>query len=218
MASRKEQAWTRHEGLLRYERELWSTGVARVAGLDEVGAGPWAGPVMAACVVLDPDKTDSLLGVNDSKKLSPKRRESMAGLIREHAQAFAIGSASVEEIDQINIRQASLLAMSRAFVDVRSRLGELDHLLVDARELDGVEVAQTSLIKGDANSLSIAAASILAKVERDTLMVAAARDYPEHGFAQHKGYGTKAHRQALESHGITPLHRRSFEPIRSMLG
>lgn len=187
-----------------------------MAGLDEAGAGPWAGPVAAGCVVLDPARTDALTGVYDSKQLSEKRREAMVPRIQEHALAFAVALASPEEIDRLNIRQACLLAMRRALEQVEARLGAVHHLLIDARRLEDVARPQSDLIRGDASSLSIAAASILAKVHRDHLMQEAAQRHPEYGFERHKGYGTAEHRRALEAHGPCPLHRRSFSPVREL--
>lgn len=189
----------------------------RVAGLDEAGAGPLAGPVTAGCVVLDPARTDPLVGVMDSKTLSEAQRESFAERIRDHALGWGVAEASVEEIDRINIREAGLLAMRRALEAVQARLGAVGHLLVDARTVPGVQIPQTNLIKGDARSLSIAAASILAKVSRDRVMSQAAERYPGYGFERHKGYGTRQHLDALRAHGVTPLHRRTFAPVHQML-
>lgn len=206
----------RHEVLLQFERGHWAE--ARVvAGLDEAGAGPLAGPVTAACVVLNPQRLDELVGVDDSKSLSHARREAHAEVIRASVLAYAVAEASVGEIDRINIRQAGLLAMRRALDLVLKQVDPIHHLLVDARLVPGTSIPQSDLIKGDARSLSIAAASILAKVDRDAKMCAAAELYPEYGFDKHKGYGTAQHLDALRAHGITPLHRRTFEPIKSML-
>ncbi|MFO0723758.1 MAG: ribonuclease HII [Myxococcota bacterium] len=210
-------AKAKHERLLKLERGLWSNGSVRVAGLDEVGAGPWAGPLFAACVVLDPGKVDALVGVNDSKQLSPERRSELDQRIRENAFAFAISESPVEEIDRINIREAALIAMRRALDAVRTQLGDLDHVLIDAHTLPNLDLEQEAIVKGDATSLSIAAASIVAKVARDEVMRAMAERYPGYGFEQHKGYGTAQHQSALESLGPTPIHRRSFAPIRALL-
>jgi ribonuclease HII len=216
---RAERARAHHETLLVEERALWAGGLKWIAGLDEAGAGPLAGPVTAGCVVLDPaGDLSALLGVDDSKKLSPAKRAEMAVAIRAHALAYAVADATVEEIDRLNIRNAGLLAMERALAQVQARLGRVDHLLVDARTLASTSIPQTSLIKGDARSLSIAAASILAKVHRDTTMCAYAAQYPHHGFDKHKGYGTAEHQAAIAAHGVTPIHRRSFEPIQIALG
>ncbi len=206
----------RLDALVLQELPLWSEGCV-VAGLDEVGAGPIAGPVTAACVVLDPARIDDLKGVDDSKALTPRQRTDRAEAIRSSAKAWAVAEASVAEIDRINILQAALLAMSRALEDVVEQLDEVHHLLVDAREVPGTDIPQTPLIKGDSRSLSIAAASILAKVDRDAYMVRMAETYPEYGFERHKGYGTAAHLAALRQHGATPLHRRSFQPVSTVM-
>jgi ribonuclease HII len=213
---RKRAQLRRLDELLEYERKLWREGRLVVAGLDEAGAGPLAGPVVAACVVLDPDCVTELLGVDDSKRLSASARALLAEEIKSSARAFATGSASVEEIDRMNILQAGLLAMRRALDGVLAQLSPIDYLLVDARRVDA-PIRQTAIIKGDAKSLSIAAASILAKVERDAVMTAAAIEYPSYGFEKHKGYGTGDHLAAVRTHGVTPLHRRTFEPISTML-
>ena len=186
-----------------------------VAGVDEAGAGPLAGPVIAGCVVLDPARLSDLVGVDDSKALTPEARNLHADRIREVARAFAVRSATVEEIDRINILQAGRLAMRRAVEAVREVVA-IDFLLVDAREVPDTPVPQSALIGGDGLSLSIAAASILAKVERDATMVEAAKTYPGYGFERHKGYATADHVEAVRRLGVTPLHRRSFEPIRTL--
>lgn len=213
--TRSERRAERHAVLLELERGFWAKGLV-VAGLDEAGAGPLAGPVTAACVVLDPAQLDPLVGVDDSKSLSKKRREAHAEQIRAAARAWAVANASVEEIDRINIREAGLLAMQRALLQVCSQV-ELDHLLVDARTVPGTTLEQSSLIRGDARSLSIAAASILAKVDRDAQLQRLDAEYPGYGFAQHAGYGTKAHLLALERLGPCAAHRRSFQPVKRML-
>jgi ribonuclease HII len=216
-ARRKKKAKLKHhEALLEYERALWSQGRLAIGGLDEAGAGPLAGPIFAACVVLDPEKLDDLVGVDDSKKLREKERDELAARIRATARAWAVASASVEEIDRINILQAGLLAMRRAVDGVLTRLAPLDHLLIDARKIE-IEIPITAIIKGDSKSLSIAAASILAKVERDRLMTDAASSYPDYGFERHKGYATEDHLAAVRRLGVCPLHRRSFEPISTMI-
>ena len=166
-----------HEALLAHERALWSQGLSTVAGLDEAGAGPWAGPVAAGCVVLDPAKTNALLGVDDSKKLNEEKRETFAVLIEANALGFAVASATVEEIDRHNIRIAGSLTMRRAYETVAEKLGAADHLLIDARSLPELRRPQTNLIKGDSSSRSIAAASILAKVCPDRVMIDADREY-----------------------------------------
>ncbi len=205
----------RHETLLEMEREAWAAS-RTVAGLDEAGAGPIAGPITAACVVLDPKRVDELVGVDDSKSLSAKRRAEHAVKIRDVALAWAVAEATVQEIDRFNVLRAGLMAMRRALEEVQSKLA-VDELFIDARELPEIRLPQRNLVKGDARSLSIAAASILAKEERDAQMRRATESFPEYGFERHKGYGTAEHVAALREHGVTPLHRRSFEPIRTML-
>jgi len=201
------------------EHRLWASGL-RVAGLDEVGTGAWAGPVVAGCVAfLDPDglRTHAEWDeVNDSKKLQPKVRDRLDGWIRDHA-AVGVGFGTVEEIAQMNVLRASLLAMERALEALTDPGGErvqVDHLLVDARTVPGFRGPQTALIGGDGRSGSIGAASIVAKVARDRFMTKAGESYPAYGFADHKGYGTARHRAALEAVGACPLHRSSFLPTR----
>ncbi len=198
--------------MLSQELPLWAEGCV-VAGLDEVGAGPIAGPVTAACVVLEPTRVHALEGVDDSKALSPRRREELSWRIEAEARAVAIADASVEEVDRLNILQAARLAMSRALASVVDRVGDIHYLLVDARTVPGTEIPQVALVKGDSLSISIAAASIIAKVARDRYMTEMASVYPEYGFEKHKGYGTAAHLSALRRHGASPLHRRSFQPV-----
>lgn len=201
----------RHRDLLLPEQVLWSRGLT-VAGIDEVGAGPLAGPVVAACVVLHPDRVSALVGVDDSKVVPEARRVELAEVIKESSLAYAVSRGTPREIDQHNIRNAALMAMQRAARAVFEML-RVDHLLVDARTLPGLEVPQTDIIGGDGRSLSIAAASIVAKVDRDTEMLQLERSYPGYGFAEHKGYGTKQHMEALERMGPCPEHRRSFAPV-----
>ena len=193
-----------------YTREMALGGI--IAGVDEVGRGPLAGPVTAAAVVLDPAHIPD--GLNDSKKLSPKRRAALFDLL--HAVAdVSIGWASVEEIDQINIRNAALLAMRRAVEGLPRRPG---HALIDGNAVpSGLACAATAVIKGDALSVSIAAASIIAKVARDRVMVALAQQYPGYGWEQNAGYPSPAHKAALIDLGVTPHHRRSFKPVHNIL-
>ena len=214
--NRKRREERRLNQLLEHERDLWERGIAVIAGLDEAGSGPLAGPIYAGCVVLDPERVKELLGVDDSKKLTHLQRERLSEHIKANARAWSVCSATVEEIDRINILQAGLLAMRRALDEVTVKLSRIDHLLIDARKIDA-KVPQTPLVKGDSRSLSIAAASILAKVDRDAFMTQAACDYPHHGFERHKGYATEDHIAAVRAHGVTPLHRRSFAPISTML-
>ena len=186
-----------------FELEYASYGI--VCGIDEAGRGPLAGPVVAAAVVLPLDH--EFLYLNDSKKVTEKRRNVLFDEIREYASAFGIGMASPEEIDEINILQADYLAMKRALSQLSVRP---DVLLNDAVIIPGVQGKQVSIIKGDAKSVSIAAASILAKVTRDRIMISYDELYPEYGFARHKGYGTQFHQDAIREFGPCPIHRRSF--------
>jgi ribonuclease HII len=186
--------------------------VSLLAGVDEVGRGPLAGDVVAAAVILDPDRP--VEGLRDSKKLSARQRESVAAEIRECALAWALGRASVAEIDDINILQASLLAMERA-VDALSTRPE--YVLVDGNRLPRWSYASEPVVKGDDRVPAIAAASILAKVQRDEEMVALEETYPGYGLARHKGYPTAEHLAALKQLGVTPVHRKSFAPVRELL-
>ena len=183
-----------------------------VCGLDEVGRGPLAGPVVAAAVVLDPARP--IDGLADSKTLTPARREALAAEIRAHALAWALGRAEVEEIDRINILQASLAAMRRA---VEALPIEVEHALVDGNRIpDGLPCSAEAIVGGDGREPAIAAASIIAKVSRDQEMVALDRRYPGYGFASHKGYPTRAHLEALRTLGACPIHRRSFAPVKAV--
>ena len=199
--------------MLRFETTLWSSGVVHVAGVDEAGMSPLAGPVSAAAVIFAPGTR--IAYVDDSKKLDPKERETLAVEIKSVATAWAVGWASAQEIDTINIYWAGLLAMRRA---VEGLSVAPQHLLLDARRLKDVPLPQERIVKGDARSLSIAAASILAKTARDALMRDLDARYPGYGFSRHKGYPGKAHVAALKSLGACPEHRRSFDPVREVLG
>jgi len=192
---------------LRYEKNAWASGAAMVAGVDEVGRGSLFGPVVAAAVILDP--AYRIRGLRDSKLLSRDRRELLAPRIRDHALAWSIAAVDAARIDQINIYQASRLAMREAVMRLQPGA---DHLLIDAVRLD-CDVPQQAIIHGDALSVSIAAASILAKVERDRMMCEWDAVFPEYGLASHKGYSTPQHLAALQQCGPTPLHRQSFAPI-----
>ncbi len=200
---------------LSLESGLWSAGLTRVAGLDEAGRGAWAGPVFAAAVILPcgPDCAGRLQGVRDSKQMSARQRSFWAGQIKSTALAWGIGQASQEEIDAVGIAPATHLAMLRALLACGT---SPDHLLLDAFLLPGVTLAQTALLKGDARSLSIAAASVLAKTARDDLMTVLDDRYPGYGFAAHKGYGTARHRAALEKLGPCLAHRMSFAPLKAL--
>lgn len=200
----------RLEGMLAYEKELYGQGIQLIAGVDEVGRGPLAGPVVAAAVILP--KGCKISGLNDSKKIPKSKHKEIYEAVREHAIAVGIGVKDNQVIDQVNIYEATKLAMIEA-------IGQLNpqpqHLLIDAMKLD-LPISQTSIIKGDANSLSIAAASIVAKVTRDQMMETYDQEYPGYDFAQNAGYGTAKHLAGLQKLGITPIHRRSFEPIKSI--
>ncbi len=186
---------------------------ALVAGADEAGRGPLAGPVVAACVILDPARP--IAGLADSKKLTPARRESLATIIRSHALAWAVAEASVEEIDRLNILRASLLAMERAVAG----LGIVpDLLLVDGLHCPVVRCRCQAIVRGDATVPSISAASILAKTARDATMRALHECHPEYGFARHMGYPTPEHLDALRRCGATVVHRRTFAPVKAVMG
>jgi len=205
--------WKRdRERKLFTERALWGAGFALVAGVDEVGMGPLAGPVIAAAVVLPADV--SVDGVADSKKVPKAKRETLAELLQASALGIGIGMVDVDEIDAINIYQAGLLAMRRA---VAALPVVPNHLLIDSRRIPECEIQQTCVDDGDATVYSIAAASIVAKVHRDRLMRELDERYPGYGFAAHAGYATAAHLKALRSLGPCPVHRRSFAPVRALL-
>jgi ribonuclease HII len=203
----------RLRNLLRYEGELWERGVLHVAGVDEAGMSPLAGPVSAAAVVFAPGSR--IPGVDDSKKLDADTRERLAAEIKTTAVAWCVGFAEVDEIDSINIYWAGQLAMRRA-VEGLARAPE--HVLTDARRIKDVHIPQRPIIKGDCKSLTIAAASILAKTARDALMHRLDAQYPGYGFARHKGYPVREHLIALKQLGASPIHRRSFAPVRTVLG
>jgi len=195
--------------LLRVERGLWRTGLTKIAGVDEVGVGPLAGPVLAAAVVL-PEGL-SLRGVDDSKKLTAALRMELAVKIHAHALGVGIGIVEVEDIDRLNIYRAAIEAMRRAVLALPILP---EHIVVDARHIPGLTIPQTPLVDGDARSYSIAAASIVAKVARDRMMCELDQLYPEYGFRDHKGYGTPQHLAAIARYGPSPIHRRSFTPVR----
>ena len=200
----------RLEKMLAYEKELYTQGIQLIAGVDEVGRGPLAGPVVAAAVILP--KACKIPGLNDSKKIPKSKHKEIYEAVLQNAIAIGIGIKDNQVIDQVNIYEATKLAM-------REAIGQLEpqpqHLLIDAMRLD-LPISQTSIIKGDANSLSIAAASIVAKVTRDQMMEEFDRKYPGYDFAQNAGYGTAKHLAGLDQLGVTPIHRRSFEPVKSM--
>ena len=200
----------RLEGMLAYEKECYARGMELIAGVDEVGRGPLAGPVVAAAVILP--KACKIPGLNDSKKIPKSKHKEIYEAVFQNAIAIGIGAKDNQVIDQVNIYEATKLAMMEA-------IGQLEpqpqHLLIDAMRLD-LPISQTSIIKGDANSLSIAAASIVAKVTRDQMMEEFDKEYPGYDFAQNAGYGTANHLAGLDQLGVTPIHRRSFEPVKSM--
>ena len=200
----------RLEGMLAYEKECYARGMELIAGVDEVGRGPLAGPVVAAAVILP--KACKIPGLNDSKKIPKSKHKEIYEAVLQNAIAIGIGIKDNHVIDQVNIYEATKLAMMEAI----GQLGpQPQHLLIDAMKLD-LPIPQTSIIKGDANSLSIAAASIVAKVTRDQMMEEFDREYPGYDFAQNAGYGTANHLAGLHKLGVTPIHRRSFEPVKSM--
>ncbi len=203
----------RLQNMLNFERVLWKSGIRTVAGVDEVGVGPLAGPVVAAAVVFPPNT--ELDGIDDSKQLDSERRTKLAARIREHATAIGVGSAEVGEIDRLNIYHAGLLAMRRAIEDLPAAP---EHVLVDARIIPGVSIPQNSFNKGDGINFSIAAASIIAKTHRDRLMEDLEKEYPGYGFAQHKGYSTPEHQNAIRELGPCPIHRLSYQFIRELCG
>lgn len=188
-----------------YENEGYSKGYVYIGGIDEAGRGPLAGPVVASVVVFKPNT--KIEGVNDSKKLSEVKRDELFDIIKEEALDYGIGIVNHEEIDEFNILNATYMAMKKA---VNCLDKTPDYLLIDAATIPGIDIDQKPLVKGDSKSISIAAASILAKVTRDSIMYQYDEMYPEYGFKSHKGYGTKEHYEAIEKHGITPIHRKSF--------
>ncbi|MEG1614034.1 MAG: ribonuclease HII [Oscillospiraceae bacterium] len=188
-----------------YEQQALNEGFKLVCGIDEAGRGPLAGPVFAAAVILP--MGCEIGGINDSKKLSEKKREQLFDIITEKALAYSIATSTEKEIDEINILRATFLAMNRA---VDGLLLKPDIALIDGNQKPGLEIEQRTIVKGDAKSISIAAASILAKVSRDRYMLKLAQVYPEYHFEKHKGYGTKLHYEMLEEYGVSDIHRRTF--------
>ena len=203
-----EQLIAKYDAMYEFEKDCFSKGYKMVGGIDEAGRGPLAGPVVAACCILDPN--EKILGLDDSKKLSEKKREELFVTIKEKALAYAICESSPEEIDEINILEATKKAMRQCVKDLAAKGQSPDILLIDAVNLSGTGLDVIPIIKGDAKSDSIAAASILAKVTRDHIMMEYDEVYPGYGFAKHKGYGTKDHYAAIREKGMTPIHRRSF--------
>lgn len=212
-AERLELAIKRTEELRRPEIELMDKGYSLIAGVDEVGRGPLAGPVVAAACIFDRDV--DIVGIDDSKKLSEKKREQFFDEIKDKALAYGIGEASCEVIDEINILEATKLAMKRAIDEADKMLeskgrDKIQIVIFDAVKINDLKKEQMSAIKGDQTYFSVAAASILAKVTRDNLMKEYDKVYPEYGFASNKGYGTKAHYEGIKKAGITEIHRKSF--------
>ncbi len=198
--------------LYKYENELYQEGASFICGVDEVGRGPLYGPVVVAAVILPKDFI--LEGLDDSKKLSEKKRIAFNMQILEQAVAYSIIEVTVEEIDKLNIYQATKMGMFKA---IEALNHQVDHALIDAMPLPELMIPSTSIIKGDSKSISIAAASVIAKVYRDELMYQVAKEYPEYGFESHKGYPTKKHLEALQQYGVLKDHRRSFAPVANAL-
>ena len=198
--------------LYQYEKELWKNGINLIAGMDEVGRGPLIGPVVTACVILPKDFV--LDGLTDSKKLSEKKREEFYDYIMKHAISVGIGMMDEKVIDEVNIYEATKLAMYQA---VEKSKVKPEHVLIDAMKLDKLEMPSTSIIKGDAKSISIAAASVIAKVTRDRMMIELDKKYPMYGFKSHKGYPTKKHIEAIKEYGLIDGYRKTFKPISEMV-
>ena len=198
--------------LLKYEKELYSKGIKLITGTDEVGRGPLVGPVVAAAVILPPNYT--LEGLNDSKKLTEKKREKYYDILFKDAISIGIGIIDAKTIDEINILEASRLAMKLAIEDLSVKP---EHILSDAMKLDNQSIAYTDIIHGDALSLSIAAASVIAKVTRDRMMYELDKKYPEYGFAKHKGYPTKLHLENLKKYGVLDNYRFTYKPVKEIL-
>lgn len=208
---RLESMLSRLESMLSYEKELYKQGLTLIAGIDEVGRGPLAGPVVAAAVILP--KNCKIKGLNDSKKIPKKKHLEIFQAVQDQALSIGIGIIDNQVIDQVNIYEATKLAMQEAISQLSP---QPEHLLIDAMKLD-LPISQTSIIKGDANSLSIAAASIVAKVTRDELMKEYDQQFPGYDFATNAGYGTAKHLEGLTKLGVTPIHRTSFEPVKSLV-
>ncbi len=199
--------------LWKYEKELYQKGIVQIGGVDEVGRGPLIGPVVAACVVLPSDFV--LEGLTDSKKLSEKKREEFYKYILDHALAIGIGMEDEKVIDKINIYRATQQAMKKAIEEVEKKI-PLEHVLIDAMPLD-LKIPSTSIIKGDSKSISIAAASVVAKVTRDHMMIKLDQKYPMYGFKNHKGYPTKKHIEAMKNYGLIEGYRKSYGPVKELL-
>lgn len=201
----KEKEEERLKHMLEIENSLYAKGYKLICGVDEAGRGPLCGPVVAAAVILKPD--DIIEGVNDSKKISEKKREALYDVIMEKALAVGVGISDVSVIEEVNILNATKLAMKQAI----ENLGIIpEYVLIDGNQMIDIKVPGETVVSGDAKSESIAAASIIAKVTRDRMLIDWDKEYPEYGFAKHKGYGTKAHIEAIGKYGLTPIHRPSF--------
>ena len=198
--------------LYKYEKELWDNGIKYIAGVDEVGRGPLVGPVVTACVILPKDFV--LEGLTDSKKLTEKKREIYYDYIMENALSVSIGMIDEKVIDEVNIYEATKLAMYQAIDNSKIKP---EHVLIDAMKLEKLEIPSTSIIKGDAKSISIAAASVIAKVTRDRMMIELDKKYPMYGFASHKGYPTKKHLEAIKEYGILDNYRKTFNPVSELI-
>lgn len=201
----KEKEEERLKHMLEIEDSLYAKGYKLICGVDEAGRGPLCGPVVAAAVILKPD--DIIEGVNDSKKISEKKREILYDVIMEKALAVGVGISDVDVIEKVNILNATKLAMKQAIENL-SIIPE--YVLIDGNQMIDIKIPGETVVSGDAKSESIAAASIIAKVTRDRMLINWDREYPEYGFAKHKGYGTKAHIEAISKYGLTPIHRPSF--------
>jgi len=201
----KQEEIDRLENMMKFENELYSAGHEIIAGVDEAGRGPLGGPVVAGAVILK--KGDMIEGLNDSKKISPKKRDKLYEEIREKAVAYSVGIVDNETIDEINILQATRLAMKKAIEGLNIKP---DYLLIDAEKNIDTQIPLSGIIKGDSLSISIAAASIIAKVTRDRMIEEMDEKYPEYEFAKHKGYGTALHIQKIKENGICPIHRKTF--------
>lgn len=196
--------------LYKYEKELWNKNIEYVGGVDEVGRGPLVGPVVTACVVLPHDF--KLEGLTDSKKLTEKKREEYYDYIINHCTAYAIGECSPEEIDKYNILEATKIAMMRAINDVNKQLN-LEYVLIDGNMKFDLDLPYQSIVKGDAKSISIAAASVVAKVTRDRMLIELDKKYPMYGYKDHKGYPTKKHIEAIYKYGLIEGYRKTFKPV-----
>lgn len=201
----KEKEEERLKHMLEIEEELYTKGYKLVCGVDEAGRGPLCGPVVAAAVILKPDQM--IEGVNDSKKLSEKKREKIYEEIMQNALAVGVGISDVDIIEEVNILNATKLAMKQAISNLKV---QPEYVLIDGNQMIDISIPAQTVVSGDAKSESIAAASIIAKVTRDRMLIQWDKTYPQYGFAKHKGYGTKAHVEAIKEYGLTPLHRPSF--------